>query len=419
MASAEGRRRVRPSAWRAGDHGGDHDLDPVRTHERRPRAGRRPARPITRLASEAGRQAACAGQLAKLGGAKKGILPAFLEPSLATLADTAPEGAEWIHEIKFDGYRLQARIDGRPGQAPDPKRPRLDGEVQRHCSKLACAEARVGAHRRRSGRGGRGRGVELHRPAGGSQVRAFGPDGLLCLRPALSGGYDLTRVPLIDRKTSWPAASMTCRPMGPFVTASTSRRSGAGHAPARLPARPRGHRLEAQGPALPRRPRHALAQDRSARSARSSSSPATCPRRPRARRSARWCWACTRVGRLVHVGRVGTGFTEAMARRSAGPRWRALKRPDLAVCAASCRPKRRGACAGSSRSSSPRSNCAAGQRTACCVTPPSRACATTRTRPRSCGRRRLARPAKPRARDDPDDLRSSPIPTACSGLTSA
>ena len=52
------------------------------------------------------------GPAGGLGGAKKGILPAFLEPSLATLADTAPEGAEWIHEIKFDGYRLQARIDG-------------------------------------------------------------------------------------------------------------------------------------------------------------------------------------------------------------------------------------------------------------------------------------------------------------------
>ena len=25
----------------------------------------------------------------------------------------APSGAQWLHEIKFDGYRIQARVDGR------------------------------------------------------------------------------------------------------------------------------------------------------------------------------------------------------------------------------------------------------------------------------------------------------------------
>jgi bifunctional non-homologous end joining protein LigD len=38
-------------------------------------------------------------------------LPAFIEPSLATLADKAPDSGNWIHEIKFDGYRLQARLE--------------------------------------------------------------------------------------------------------------------------------------------------------------------------------------------------------------------------------------------------------------------------------------------------------------------
>jgi bifunctional non-homologous end joining protein LigD len=45
-------------------------------------------------------------------GARKGILPAFLEPSLPQLTDKAPSGAKWVHEIKYDGYRVQARIDG-------------------------------------------------------------------------------------------------------------------------------------------------------------------------------------------------------------------------------------------------------------------------------------------------------------------
>src|SRR5262249_51418482 len=45
-------------------------------------------------------------------GARKGILPAFLEPSLPEPTDKAPSGPKWVHEIKFDGYRIQARIDG-------------------------------------------------------------------------------------------------------------------------------------------------------------------------------------------------------------------------------------------------------------------------------------------------------------------
>ncbi len=45
-------------------------------------------------------------------GARKALLPTFVEPCLAKLADEAPRGRDWLHEIKFDGYRLQARVDG-------------------------------------------------------------------------------------------------------------------------------------------------------------------------------------------------------------------------------------------------------------------------------------------------------------------
>jgi bifunctional non-homologous end joining protein LigD len=38
-------------------------------------------------------------------------LPDFVPPSLATLRSTAPSGEGWVHEIKFDGYRIQARLD--------------------------------------------------------------------------------------------------------------------------------------------------------------------------------------------------------------------------------------------------------------------------------------------------------------------
>ncbi len=39
-------------------------------------------------------------------------LPDFIEPCLATLSAKAPSGPEWVHEIKFDGYRIQARKAG-------------------------------------------------------------------------------------------------------------------------------------------------------------------------------------------------------------------------------------------------------------------------------------------------------------------
>jgi bifunctional non-homologous end joining protein LigD len=41
----------------------------------------------------------------------RAALPAFVNPALATLVDKVPDNARWIHEIKFDGYRIQARLD--------------------------------------------------------------------------------------------------------------------------------------------------------------------------------------------------------------------------------------------------------------------------------------------------------------------
>src|SRR5690348_13896613 len=48
---------------------------------------------------------------AALARARRSTLPDFVEPCLATLADKAPASGNWIHEIKFDGYRIQVRID--------------------------------------------------------------------------------------------------------------------------------------------------------------------------------------------------------------------------------------------------------------------------------------------------------------------
>jgi bifunctional non-homologous end joining protein LigD len=44
-------------------------------------------------------------------GAKRKKLDAAVEPELATLVDAAPEGDAYIHEVKFDGYRLLTHVD--------------------------------------------------------------------------------------------------------------------------------------------------------------------------------------------------------------------------------------------------------------------------------------------------------------------
>ena len=44
--------------------------------------------------------------------ARKAKLPLALAPQLATLASSAPAHGDWIYEIKFDGYRVLARVDG-------------------------------------------------------------------------------------------------------------------------------------------------------------------------------------------------------------------------------------------------------------------------------------------------------------------
>ena len=48
--------------------------------------------------------------VAGIEGVKRGPMPSFVEPCLATLQAKAPTGRNWLHEIKFDGYRLQAHL---------------------------------------------------------------------------------------------------------------------------------------------------------------------------------------------------------------------------------------------------------------------------------------------------------------------
>src|SRR4030081_130300 len=40
----------------------------------------------------------------------KAPFPGFIEPALATAIDKVPSGERWIHEVKFDGYRVQVHL---------------------------------------------------------------------------------------------------------------------------------------------------------------------------------------------------------------------------------------------------------------------------------------------------------------------
>ncbi|HET7306393.1 MAG TPA: DNA ligase D [Gammaproteobacteria bacterium] len=66
---------------------------------------------IARGAKSKARQDVAAEQAAKLKGARKAALPREVSLRLATLGKQAPDGDDWLHEIKFDGYRLLARLD--------------------------------------------------------------------------------------------------------------------------------------------------------------------------------------------------------------------------------------------------------------------------------------------------------------------
>ena len=52
-----------------------------------------------------------AQELKKIPGARKAPIPKFVPPQLATLVKEPPSGNGWLHELKFDGYRMLCRIN--------------------------------------------------------------------------------------------------------------------------------------------------------------------------------------------------------------------------------------------------------------------------------------------------------------------
>jgi bifunctional non-homologous end joining protein LigD len=102
------------------------DQPQARSRAAKPRAavkarpsGRKTKARATRKKSSAGKSSRkpeksgkrqASGDLVRIEGVRRAKLPDFVPPCLATLSANAPDGERWIHEIKFDGYRMQARL---------------------------------------------------------------------------------------------------------------------------------------------------------------------------------------------------------------------------------------------------------------------------------------------------------------------
>lgn len=94
-------------------------------------------------------KAAKPAKAAKTGGkpGKTAALPTFHQPCLATLVEQPPSGEDWLHEVKFDGYRVQALVS--QGKVALMTRSGLDwterfaGPVTEALAKLPCDDAAI------------------------------------------------------------------------------------------------------------------------------------------------------------------------------------------------------------------------------------------------------------------------------------
>lgn len=135
-----------------------------------------------------------------LTGARKAALPNFIAPQLATLVDDPPSGDDWLHELKFDGYRMLCRIDrgkvqfwSRNGKEWTAKFPNVALAVKTLPAKTAILDGEI-VILEANGRSSFQKLQRAMKESGSAQF-FFEVFDLIYL-----DGFDLTRAPLIERK---------------------------------------------------------------------------------------------------------------------------------------------------------------------------------------------------------------------------
>jgi bifunctional non-homologous end joining protein LigD len=177
-----------------------------------PPRGRTPARPARRAAPAAARKAtprrrgmakgdaAWRTRALAVAGARAGAMPFGFEPELTLLRAAPPTGDDWLHEIKWDGYRLLVDLDGgrarlrsRGGQDWNATFPEVVRAVEALPVREACLDGELVALDAR----GHSDFSALQRAIEGADTAA-----LRCMLFDLPGlaGVDLRDAPLAERK---------------------------------------------------------------------------------------------------------------------------------------------------------------------------------------------------------------------------
>jgi len=151
----------------------------------------------------------------KIPGARKAPMPEFLPPQLATLVDKPPTGDAWLHELKFDGYRMlcflsrgKARFLSRNGKDWTEKFPNLSEAFKKFPVSAAILDGEVVIQ----DKAGRSSFQALQQSMKTrSSAFVFQIFDVIYL-----DGFTLTRTPLRERKAVLEKLLATANPTGPL-----------------------------------------------------------------------------------------------------------------------------------------------------------------------------------------------------------
>ncbi len=186
---------------REDEYSGDADADGLLTQGLpQKKAGNRkaaaPAKQRGSLKSDRWRQRAL-----DMPGARKGDYPSGFSPQLASSRETAPVGDDWLHEIKWDGYRMMADLIG--GKVKLRSRGKLDWtetfpEVTHAVEALPVKDVRLDGELVVIDQEGRSDFSALQRAIDGTSKQ---PLRYVVFDMPSIAGIDLSHAALIDRKS--------------------------------------------------------------------------------------------------------------------------------------------------------------------------------------------------------------------------